>query len=213
MTYADDIIAGKYKIPISWLHTQAYCEYQIFLEHVKGISVDRSIAMIVGAESHAKLDAEHAAKVEEIMSLEEVLVQSTERKVTFVAREVGVENLYLKGIIDEIRISPAEIIIIDDKPTKGKAWPADIRQVWGYCWAYSDQYKPDRTLYGAVRDRETQEFVWQEPFTENAKKDVKEATFRIIDILKGVRAAVPTRKPQKCKPCRFRKVCDKCLST
>ncbi len=212
MTYADDIIAGKYKIPISWLHTQDYCEYQIFLEHVKGISAGRSAAMETGSMGHAKLDAEHAAKVTEVMSLEEALVQSAERRVTLVMRGVDVENDYLKGNIDEIQLDPVQITIIDDKPTKGRAWPADIKQVWGYCWAYSDQRKPDRPLYGAVRDRDTQDFVWQESFTEAARNSTYNTVMRLLDILKGNRAAVPTKKPQKCRPCRFREVCDKCLT-
>lgn len=28
------------KIPIHWLHSQAYCEYQIYLEYVKGMEAE-----------------------------------------------------------------------------------------------------------------------------------------------------------------------------
>ena len=28
------------KIPIHWLYSQAYCEYQIYLEYVEGVEVD-----------------------------------------------------------------------------------------------------------------------------------------------------------------------------
>ena len=31
------IIEGKNNFPISWLNKQGYCEYQIYLEHMKGI--------------------------------------------------------------------------------------------------------------------------------------------------------------------------------
>lgn len=215
MTYADDIVAGKYKIPISMLHTQAYCEYQIFLDAVKGIEVGRSAAMIEGSLDHAVLDEEHAAKATVAMSLEEALTASAKKKVICIMRDITVMNKYLKGKIDEIHIGPNFITIIDDKPIKdGRVWPPDKKQVWGYCWAYSDQYKPDRPLYGAVRDRraaDAQDFAWQEPFTEAERLAAEETSIRILDILKGTREAVPTKKPQKCRPCRFKEACDKCL--
>lgn len=56
MKYAEKIVAGMYKIPISWLHKQAYCEYQIFLEFVKEVRVPKSSAMIEGTLDHAVLD-------------------------------------------------------------------------------------------------------------------------------------------------------------
>lgn len=213
MTYAQDIVAGRYKIPISMLNKQAYCEYQIFLEHVKGVTVAPTAAMQKGTEFHTAYDLYHQQTATEEMSLEDALSKSKERKVTLVARDVEVENSALKGRIDEIEIGPAQITIIDDKPTNGKVWQTDIRQVWGYCWAYTDQYKPDRPLYGAIKDHTLRAIVWREPYTDRARTEVEDASDRIMGILKGERVAIPTKFPAKCKKCRFKlkQVCDKAL--
>lgn len=43
------------RIPIHWLHSQAYCEYQIFLEKVKGIQPELTLEVQHGIEAHAAL--------------------------------------------------------------------------------------------------------------------------------------------------------------
>ena len=44
------------KIPIHWLHTQTYCEYQIYLEKVKGIKAEITEQMKKGKEKHKELE-------------------------------------------------------------------------------------------------------------------------------------------------------------
>jgi hypothetical protein len=166
--------------------------------------------MLEGKINHAVLDLKHEKEAVEVMSLEDALTKSKEQQIAFITRDVFVENDYVIGRIDEIHILPEQILIIDDKPVKdGKVWPSDKNQVWGYCWAYSDQNKPDRPVYGAVRNSTTLQIEWQERFTENEKNEIKKIALRILNILKGTQPASPTNNPSKCKPCRFRKVCDK----
>lgn len=51
------ILIGKRDMfPISWLHKQEYCEYQIFLENVKGINVKPTKEMIEGKLVHKSLE-------------------------------------------------------------------------------------------------------------------------------------------------------------
>ena len=49
---------------ISWLYAQDYCEYQLYLEQVKGIAVDDTPAMVEGSVEHQRLEDEFLAKAE-----------------------------------------------------------------------------------------------------------------------------------------------------
>ena len=50
------IIEGKNNFPISWLNTQGYCEYSLYLEYFKGITTGPTQAMTTGTEEHNKLE-------------------------------------------------------------------------------------------------------------------------------------------------------------
>lgn len=50
------------RIPIHLLHTQAFCEYQLFLERVKRVQVERTLDMQIGDKIHAMLEEEHHKK-------------------------------------------------------------------------------------------------------------------------------------------------------
>ena len=50
------IIDGKNNFPISWLNKQGYCEYQIYLEHMKGIETSPTQAMTRGSKIHNDLE-------------------------------------------------------------------------------------------------------------------------------------------------------------
>ena len=50
------IIEGKNNFPISWLNQQGYCEYQIYLEYMKGIETAPTSAMTHGSEIHNQLE-------------------------------------------------------------------------------------------------------------------------------------------------------------
>jgi CRISPR/Cas system-associated exonuclease Cas4 (RecB family) len=48
-------VKNQLLFPISWLNKQDYCEYQIYLENVKGIKVKPSVAMTAGKQVHEDL--------------------------------------------------------------------------------------------------------------------------------------------------------------
>ena len=50
------IIEGHCNFPISWLNTQDYCEYCIYLENVKRITAAPTEAMKEGSRVHDKLE-------------------------------------------------------------------------------------------------------------------------------------------------------------
>ena len=49
---------------ISWLYAQDYCEYQLYLDQVKGVTVDDTPAMVEGSVDHQRLEDAFLAKAE-----------------------------------------------------------------------------------------------------------------------------------------------------
>ena len=47
---------------ISWLYAQDYCEYQLYLDQVKGVTVEATQAMVEGSDEHQRLEDEFLAK-------------------------------------------------------------------------------------------------------------------------------------------------------
>jgi len=206
-TYAQKILDGKYKIPISSFQSCDYCSRQIYLRFVAGIKV-KSNAMACGEQVHAALDAEHAA-VATPMSLEEILEVSLEKpEETFVMRGLKVECKKLIGEIDEIQIKRDSIVIIDDKPIKNnKVWDGQKAQVWGYCYAYEESKNPDRPLFGAVRDTNSLTVVWQEKYTDASKQIVENYISKIEEILSG-KVIPPFLGSAKCTNCTYSGICE-----
>ena len=150
------ILIGKRDMfPISWLHKQEYCEYQIFLENVKGINVKPTKEMIEGKLVHKSLEKKFKEIAKPIL-LKEIIEKS---KVTeMLSRELPVISIRhgIYGAIDEIRFTPNNFIIIDDKPGT-KVYLSNVHQVYGYCLAFKDMIKnmDNRTIIAALRERRT----------------------------------------------------------
>lgn len=89
------------KIPIHWLHSQAYCEYQIYLEHVKRIEVEPTPEMNEVKEVHTILE-DHKKKAKFKLSINDALRKSQKEKITLIGREIPVTANYLYGLIDEV---------------------------------------------------------------------------------------------------------------
>ena len=125
------IIEGKNNFPISWLNQQGYCEYQLYLEYMKGIETRPTAAMTHGSQIHKQLenifnkDATHA-KFEDAVEASKTEA-SMSREVTVIAPDYGI-----RGDIDEIWMTPDEIVIIDDKPGR-TPYQSTMNQVRAYC--------------------------------------------------------------------------------
>jgi len=195
------------KIPIHWLHSQTYCEYQIYLEHVKGMEIEATSEMQKGIEVHAFLEEEHLKRAEIKLKTAEVIQKAKQERKTFIGREVPVIGRQLYGSIDEIHIMPDKIIIIGDKPNY-RPFFSNKKQVWGYCLAFQEQFKPNLPIIASLRHRDSQKIIWQEEFLEEHKRIVLESVERILDILNGNRKPQPTSNFDKCRSCRLKSVCD-----
>ena len=52
----DDADGQPRFLHISWLYAQDYCEYQLYLDQVKGVEVDDTPAMLEGSAEHQRLE-------------------------------------------------------------------------------------------------------------------------------------------------------------
>lgn len=195
------------KVPISLLHTQAYCEYQIFLEHVKHVEAEPTREMCLGRNVHRLLEQEHLKRANLELSVDDALEKSKRESVTLISRELPVVGKYLYGTIDEVWLMPNQIFIIDDKPNDFP-FITNKKQVWGYCLAFQERFSPKRPLVACLRHRDTSRFVWREFFSPEHRRNVLDSVKRILGIISGDRRPEPTGRSRKCGSCRFKKDCE-----
>lgn len=117
------------------------------------------------------------------------------------------------GAIDEIRFTPNNFIIIDDKPGT-KVYLSNVHQVYGYCLAFKDMIRDmdNRTIVAALRERGTDNIYWQRSFDEKAENEIIKIINRIHDLISGNEKFSSNKNPNKCKSCRFREICDKSVT-
>ena len=198
---------------ISWLYAQDYCEYQLYLDQVKGIEVDDTPAMVEGSAEHQRLEDEFLAKAEAEYTFEEAVEESRQTPIS--SRELYVEDrsLGIRGYIDELTLNPDGFTVIDDKPVgrTGKVYPSSKHQVYGYCMALKHMLGPDehRPITAAVRARGSDRIVWSEAFDTKAEKKVQRLIKRVHGLIDGDIPFKSATQAYKCRPCRFFDVCDK----
>ena len=201
------IVEGKNNFPISWLNKQGYCEYQLYLEHFKGIEVSRTPAMKKGTAVHEKLE-EDFKQTATPATFQEALELSKEKPI--ISREVFVISppSGIRGYIDEIQITPKEIIVIDDKPGT-TPYESMINQVRAYCLCLKEMLVNDeRTIKGALRQRDTGKIFWSEIFDEEVENSIKFLINRMEGLFDGTKPFVPTKNKNKCKSCRYQSYCE-----
>ena len=201
------IINEKPNFPISWLNTQGYCEYSLYLEYCEGISTAPTQEMKEGTEGHAVLE-EKFKETAEPSSFEDAFELSKEKAI--LSREMFVidsEN-GIRGYIDEVRMTPDSIIIIDDKPGN-RAYRSTVNQVFAYCLAFKAMMGSDnRQIIAALRQRGTDNVFWHDKFNENNEKSIKYEINKLHRLIDNKRDAMPTKNPNKCKKCRFQSYCE-----
>ena len=200
------IIEGKNNFPISWLNQQGYCEYQIYLEYMKGIETAPTHAMTPGSEIHHQL--EDIFKQDATPATFEEVVE-TSKSEAIMSRECFVisPKYGIRGYIDEIWMSPDEIVIIDDKPGR-TPYQSTMNQVRAYCLAFKDMVDDTRTIKGALRERGTRNLFWIEIFTPEIEKEIEFTINRMQGLLDGSKPFIPTKNPNKCRSCRYKSYCE-----
>ena len=200
------IIEGKNNFPISWLNQQGYCEYQLYLEYMKGIETPATPEMTHGSDIHHQLedifkqDATPATFEEAVETSKDKASMS--REVFVIAPEYGI-----RGYIDEIWMKPDEIVIIDDKPGRTPYF-STMNQVRAYCLAFKSMTCDERKMKAALRERGTENLFWIEIFTPEVEKEIKFTLERMQGLFDGTRPFVPTKNANKCRSCRYKRYCE-----
>ena len=201
------IIDEKANFPISWLNTQGYCEYSLYLEYCKGVSTAPTYEMTLGSHEHSELEAKFKETAEP-STFDDAFELSKEKEI--LSREMFVIDTEngIRGYIDEIRMSPDKIIIIDDKPGK-IAYPSTINQVRAYCLAFKNMIgDDDRKIIAALRQRGTDNIFWHEEFNEINEKSIRYQVNFLHRLIEDQRGPIPTKNPNKCRKCRFQSYCE-----
>jgi CRISPR-associated exonuclease Cas4 len=204
-------IGDRLLFPISWFQKQDFCEYQIYLENIKGIRAAPTPAMAKGKEEHDRLYSEFAEKAIPV-TLDQMLSES--RTARLLSRELRVADVIhgLYGYIDEVWLRPDSFVVIDDKPGI-RAYTSNVNQVFGYCLAFKVLVASDeRQITAALRERGTENIFWQSPFDEAAEEAIISISSRIHNLLSGKDEFNPCGNPNKCRSCRLRLLCDKACS-
>lgn len=193
-------------IPVSWLHTYGYCEFQLYLEKAVGIEAPPSPEMLAGTHQHNFLDKEHQKKAEIELTVPEAAQKAQLESVVMVSRDISVRGSALYGRIDEVIFEPNRIIIIDDKPS-AQPYFSNRLHVWGYCQAFKQTYSPSMPVCGALRQETSGSIVWLEPFTDEHDGLVTATVTRIKAVLAGIDKPELSGNHKKCKPCRYKTSC------
>ena len=201
------IVEGKNNFPISWLNIQGYCEYSLYLQYFKGITTAPTKAMTSGTEVHSQLEEKFKEDAQPA-SFDEAFELSKEKEV--LSREMFVIDPEegIRGFIDEIWMTPDEIVIIDDKPGN-RAYASTINQVLAYCLAFKNMIGDDnRKIRGALRQSSTGIIFWSEEFDEKNEQRIKFLINRMHGLFEGQKPFIPTKNPNKCNSCRFQSYCE-----
>jgi len=193
---------------ISEFNIQSYCELQ--LKYIWSGIKFTTPQMVSGTARHKELENKF---IEETKDLEEVTIpealELAKKGISSVARELRIKsfNFRLNGIIDHIEISPEGIIILDDKPGD-TAYPGSKTQLFMYALAFKDCYRPDLDIRVKIRNRDTLETIWEEPFTENILENMQEKLQKMCELAMHEREFAPTNNPKKCASCSYREMCQ-----
>lgn len=198
-------------VPINWLHTQEFCEYQLFLENIKGIRVGPTKSMTEGKKEHERLEKDFLEKA--VPATFSEMIEESKTK-TIVTREFRVisKQYRIYGLIDEILLTPLKFIVIDDKPGT-KRYLSNIHQVYGYCLAFKEmvQQVDQRPIVAALRTRGTDYIYWDSSFNKNSENEIIKVINHIHGLFSGKERFNSTNNANKCRACRFKMNCDKAL--
>ena len=196
-------------IGASWFLTQGYCEYKLYMQKVLRIPLPKTQQMIQGSFIHKQKEEEFLKKAE-LTSWEDFLKSEELTIAKEVELQKNIGDTKFLGIVDEIAIDKEKIKIIDDKPN---AYPYDStkRQIIAYCYLFKENFQSNKTIIAALRDRDSNEIVWQQEFSKEIEKDFLLSYHRMRRLLLKQDDPIPTKNPNKCKVCQFNKMCGHSL--
>lgn len=203
------------KFWVSWLEEQGFCEYKLCLKR-RGVVAPASADATLGIERHTGLQVQHDITAEPVESVGAAVSQAIGFGHSTSIAECGIQGTRLTGTIDEVRISPSVVHVIDNKPRPWTGEPhyGQQRQALGYAVAWSQAY-PYYYFVGSIvaviRDRDTMEWLWEKKLDDTAIQEVEERLDSIRAILRDPRLARDTANSNKCRSCSYHssRLCDR----
>ncbi len=200
------------RIRISWINQYMFCPYGFYLEHVLGLKPIKTQYLVTGTKIHAELQKKYLEEGWEVVDIKEALYRSQKNREIFKYRELQINASFprweLTGKMDELWIYPDQVLIIEDKPGN-QAYDGGKYQVMGYALALKHVYHPSIPIQIAVRNRDTQEIMWNEEFDQSREKDVSGILDEIYLVLSGEKIPAAKPSPKKCEHCGFREFCNR----
>ena len=204
---------GNSWIAISEFHQQAYCEVQLKFKW-QGIKKETP-AMKIGSEIHEQKFKDFLGKTKELeqVGIQNAIKRAIENEESFSGREVFIisPNFRIFGVIDQVDINPGGIIVSDDKPSE-YSYLSDKSQIIAYAIAFKDQYRPPLDVFMRIKNRDSGDITWEDVLTQEWVDFLMEKVNRLHELAQGKRDFEPTKKPNKCKACSYRDVCDQKIS-
>ena len=65
-----------------------------------------------------------------------------------------------------------------------------------------------RMIKGALRERGTNNLFWIEIFTPEIEKEIEFTITRMQGLLDSSKPFIPTKNPNKCRSCRYKRYCE-----
>ena len=173
---------------------------------MKGIETAPTKAMTHGSEIHNQL--ENIFKQDATPATFEEVIETSKSEASMSRECFVISPSYgIRGYIDEIWMTPEEIVIIDDKPGR-TPYHSTMNQVRAYCLAFKDMTNDSRMIKGALRERGTNNLFWIEIFTPEIEKEIEFTINRMQGLLSGSKPFIPTKNPNKCRSCRYKRYCE-----
>jgi len=199
----------KPQINASWFGSHEYCEWKWYLENVLKEKVPITRSMAIGKEIHQIKEDK----------FKEVAIPSTpkeflESKFYTITKEILLRKEFndfiLVGKIDELGVDADSLYVIDDKP-RAKPYLGPKRQIWAYCILINEFVKENhpkhsgKKIISILRDRDTNEEVWKEEFSEDNQKEVLDVIDRMLSLFRKEIEPEANIIPAKCRACILHK--------
>ena len=199
------IIDGKLNFPIDMLKQEGFCEYQIYLKHVKNIETSKN-KIPHGIEIKNQLEDIFKKDSDEITLKDAVKSSKTQ---ALMARNFFVmSNQYgIRGYVDEIWMKEDEIILINE--AQGRTpYESTMNPVRAACLAFKDMVDDERKVKAGLLERGTENLFWIEVFDKKAENDIKKHINRVNELINGSAEYQPIKESNKCRICEFRHNCE-----
>lgn len=191
-------------IKASWFGSHDYCEWKWYLENVLKEKIPRTKSMTIGKKVHEKKEKEFL-KDAKPTTIKKFLASKKYAITKEILLKTKFTDLTLIGKIDELGIDKKKVYVIEDKP-RAHPWLGTKRQIWAYCLLFKENFpKLNKQIIAVLRDRDSNEKVWDEPFDETYEEHIHDIMDRMKALFRKKVNPMPCQNSNKCRACILHK--------